>query len=111
MAKWHIECVVKGERFSELMEILIPLKVEDLNFRIVAGTPTRIRKGDKPAWQCVVEAANAHPQPVKFFTEALGKQGFTKDSIYGAVYQAVDKGLLAKKKIKGANHYMKRAHA
>jgi len=105
MAKWHFEFDVDGSKMEHVMELLIPMKIENLGFKIMAGTATKIRAGDKPGWQIVVEAADAEPRRSSFFVEKLVKAGFEKNGGYSAIDQAVRKRVLDKVKIKGINHF------
>lgn len=104
MAKWHFEFDVDGKHMEHVMEFLVPLRVENLEFKIVAGTPTRIRAGDKPAWQIVAEMATDKPQPRAVFTAALRKAGFANN---GGIAQAIEKRAVRKVSVKGVVHLVK----
>lgn len=99
MARWHFEFDVDGRHMEHIMELLQPLRVENFACKIVAGTPTKIRAGDKPAWQIVAEMANTKPQPSTVFHEALRKAGFKNAG--SAIDQAHRKGVIKKTKRNG----------
>ena len=104
MADWHVSFVVRGAKFEPLMELLVPMGVQDLEYKIVAGTPKKIRAGDKPAWQVVTEGATDKPQPRAYFIELLKKAGFNNPSGFN---NAVEKRAILVKMVKGEKHYVK----
>jgi hypothetical protein len=105
MADWFIGMIVSGAKLESVLELLHPHKVKIERLDPVAGTPRKIRAGDKPAWQMAVNAATPRPQPITHFVNALVKGGVPTKSAYGAVAQAVTKRALHKTKVKGVNHY------
>jgi hypothetical protein len=98
---------VDGKQFATLMEMLVPMKVEDLQFKIVAGTAKHIRPGDKPVWQMAVDMAPNKPVPIAHFRDALRGVGVKDGSIYNAVHRAVEERGLRRTTIKGVAHYTK----
>jgi hypothetical protein len=107
MSKWHIEFVVDAKNFATLMEMLVPMKVEDLNFKIVAGTAKHIRPGDQPIWTAVVDLASDKPQPMAHFREGLRRMGVKDGSIYNALNKACENRVVRKVSVKGATHFVK----
>lgn len=107
MTKWAVSFIVDGKHFSDTLEVLTPYKVEDLAFKIVAGTPKKIRAGDKPAWEIVAGLATDKPQPTKVFHEALRKAGF-KSTATG-IDQAYRNRAVRKLRVKGVLHLVKGA--
>lgn len=107
MAKFRVSFTIDGKKLGDAMEVLVPLKVEDLSHQIVIGTATKIRAGDKPAWQIAAEAADSTPRPIGFFIEKLVRAGFRKEGTYNAISKAVANRVLNKQMIKGAAHYKK----
>ncbi len=105
MTKWAVSFVVDGRHFSDVLEGLQPYKVEDLAFRIVAGTPSKVRAGDKPAWQIVVDMVTDKPQPSKTFYDALRAAGFKQP--HTGVEQAVTKRAVRKVKVRGVTHLVR----
>lgn len=97
MAKWHLECDIDGGKFEQLMEILVPLNVRNLGFKIIAGSSKKLRAGDKPAWAMVLDLATDKPQSSAVFHEALRKAGH-KDA-HSGIQAAVEKRLI--RKVKG----------
>lgn len=104
MARWQLSFVVDGGRLEPLMELLQPMKVEDFSCKIVAGSATRIRAGDKPAWQIVASMATDKPAPRKAFLEALRKAGFNNPS---GINQAIAKRAVRQVSVKGVPHLVK----
>jgi hypothetical protein len=104
MAKWQFSFVMDGKHFEHLMEMLVPLKIEDLEHKIVAGTPTKIRAGDKPAWQIVADMATDKPQPRAAFSGALHKAGFNNTA---GIQQAITKRAVRKISVKGVAHLVR----
>jgi FtsP/CotA-like multicopper oxidase with cupredoxin domain len=104
MAKWQVGFVVDGARFEALMEMLQPMKIEGLEFKIVAGSAKRIRAGDKPAWEIVANMATDKPQQRGVFVEALRNAGFNNPS---GVNQAIEKRAVRKVVVKGVAHLVK----
>jgi len=107
MARWQFSFVAEGKHFEHLMEMLVPLKVEDLDFKLVAGTATRIRAGDKPAWQIIADMATDKPQPMDTFKVALTRAGFAKNGFYSGMDQALKKKAVRKRVIGGKPHFVR----
>jgi hydroxylamine reductase (hybrid-cluster protein) len=112
MSKFGVNFIVDSKYLGDVIESLHPYKVEDLGFKLVAGTATKpnVKAGDKKSWEMVVEIANATPQPMKVFREKLIAAGFKTGSVYNAIDVAVGKKLVAKKSVKGSPHIVRVAH-
>jgi hypothetical protein len=105
MAKWFISFVVDKKHVGDILEVLQPYKVEDLNFKIVAGTATKIRAGDKPAWELAAGLGAKQLMPLGHFKDKLRAAGVKDGSIYNSLNRAVEQGALRMVKVKGVKHY------
>jgi hypothetical protein len=112
MSKFGVNFIVDSKYLGDVIESLHPYKVEDLGFKLVAGTATKkgVKAGDKAAWQTVTELASKTPQPMKMFREKLRAAGFKDGSVYNAIDTAVSKKLVMKKSIKGVPHVVRTAN-
>ena len=95
MSQFSINFIVDAKYLGEVMAALQPYKIEDLGFKLVAGTSKTPRVGEKPAWQ------------LKFFTDKLLAAGWRKGTVYNALTTAVKNKVLIKKIIDGKPHYYK----
>lgn len=107
MADWKIEFIVHGKYLDQILEVLQPYKVENLDMKIVAGTPTKIRKGDQPGWGVVAAASTSTPQRGRYFAGKLKEAGFSNKGIATHLSAALKNGLVKRVKIKGVSHYVK----
>lgn len=105
MAKFRIAFAIDKARLGDLIEVLQPFKIEDFEMKLVAGTATKVRAGDKPAWQIVAEMATDRAQPRTAFAAALREAGFK--SAGTGIDQAVRNRAVRKVSVKGRPHLVR----
>jgi hypothetical protein len=105
MAKFAVQFIIDGSRLGDMFEVLHPLRIENYEHKLVAGTPTKIRAGDKTALEMVVMQATEKPMPADFFKQKLVDAGFGKNTVYATLRNAVVDKQLRVKKIGGRLHY------
>lgn len=102
MAQFRVSFLIDKSRLGDLIEVLTPMRVEELEHKLVVGKDTKttkVRAGDVPAWQIVAELATDKLQPRAYFTEALRKAGFVNPAT--GIDQALRKRAVRKATFKG----------
>lgn len=106
MAKFHVQFIIDGSRLGDMFEVLHPLRIEDYQQKMVAGTPTKVRAGDKTAAEIVLGQASWTPQPASAFAPHLVAAGFSKGTVYTTLKGLVECKQLRAKKVGGKLHYL-----
>lgn len=107
MSQFSVNFIVDSKYLGDVMEVLQPYKIEDLGFKLVAGTPTKVRQGDKPAWELAAGLADATPRPLAYFKERILAAGFRKGTVYNALREACSNKALVRKMVDGKPNYIK----
>ena len=107
MSKFQIGFIVDSKRLGELLEVLQPYRVEDLDMKLVAGTAKKVRNGDKPAWQAVADLTDSTPRPMVYFRQKLLASGWREGTVYNSMAKAVEAKMIVKKMVNGKAHYVK----
>lgn len=105
MAKFAVSFIVDGSRLGDMFEVLHPLRIENYEQKLVAGTPTKVRAGDKTALEIVLMHMSAKPQSSDFFRQKLVEAGFGKNTAYTTLRAALLARQVRSRKIDGKLHY------
>lgn len=107
MSTFGVSFTIDGKLLGSLVEVLQPYKVGELNFKLVAGTATKIRAGDMSARELVVKLADHTPRQMNYFRQGLIAAGFHYSTAANAVPAMVKRKALVKKLVDGKPHYMR----